>query len=191
MLFCSLDRNEFNTVSVCKTAYEIWRTLQVTHEGTSKVKQTKIAMLVNQFELFKMNENESISDMYCRFQEIVHSLTALGKTYSEADQVRKILSSLTPDWDQKTLTIEEANDANEMNIEELIGNLLSYEVQLQKRKESMPIEKKSIALKAIANDFNSSSEGDEETALMTSHFRKFLRYRRKNYNQGSSKSNDG
>ena len=82
ILFCSLDRNEFNRVSVCKTAYVIWRTLQVTHEGTNKVKLTKIAMLVNQFELFKMNENESISDMYCRFQEIVHSLTALRKTYS-------------------------------------------------------------------------------------------------------------
>ena len=71
MLFCSLDRNEFNRVSVCKTAYEIWRTLQVNHEGTSKVKQTKIGMLVNQFELFKMNESESTSNIYCRFQEIV------------------------------------------------------------------------------------------------------------------------
>ena len=46
MLFCSLDRNEFNRVSVCKSAHEIWRTLQVTHEETSKVKQIKIPMLV-------------------------------------------------------------------------------------------------------------------------------------------------
>ena len=38
ILFCSLDRNEFNRVSVCKSAYEIWKTLQVTHEGTNKVK---------------------------------------------------------------------------------------------------------------------------------------------------------
>ena len=42
ILFCSLDRNEFNRVSVCKSAYEICKTLQVTHEGTSKVKQTEI-----------------------------------------------------------------------------------------------------------------------------------------------------
>jgi len=37
ILFCSLDRNEFNRVSVCKFAYEIWKTLQVSHEGTNKV----------------------------------------------------------------------------------------------------------------------------------------------------------
>ena len=97
ILFCSLDRNEFNRVSVCKSAYEIWKTLQVTHEGTSKVKQTKISMLTNQFQLFKMNANESISDMYSRFQDIVHSLISLGKEFSEEDQVRKILNSLTPE----------------------------------------------------------------------------------------------
>ena len=38
ILFCSLNRNAFNRVSICKSAYEIWNTLQVTHEGTSKVK---------------------------------------------------------------------------------------------------------------------------------------------------------
>ena len=49
ILFCSLNRNEFNRVSICKSAYEIWKTLQVIHEGTSKVKQTKISILTNQF----------------------------------------------------------------------------------------------------------------------------------------------
>ena len=78
-----------------------------------------------------MNENESISNMYCRFQEIVHSLTTHGKTYSEGDQVRKLLNSLTQEWDQKTLAIED--DVNEMKIEKLIRNLMSYEVQLRKR----------------------------------------------------------
>ena len=122
ILFYSLDRNEFNRVSVCKSAYEIWKTLQVTLEGISKVKQTKISILTNQFQLFKMNPNESISDMYSRFQDIVHSLISLGKNFSEEDQVRKILNSLTPEWDQKTLAIEEANDISVMKIEELIEN---------------------------------------------------------------------
>ena len=57
-----------------------------------------------------MNPNESILDMYSRFQDIVHSLIALGKNFSKEDQVRKILNSLTLEWDQKTPAIEEAND---------------------------------------------------------------------------------
>ena len=129
--FVSLDWNEFNRVSVYKSAYEIWKTLQVTHEGTSKVKRTKISILTNQFQLFKMNPNEFISDMYSRFQDIVHSLISLGKNFSKEDQVRKILNSLTPEWDQKTLAIEEVNDISSLKIEELIGNLMSFEVLMQ------------------------------------------------------------
>ena len=49
MLYCALYKNEFNRISMCKTAHEIWRTLKVTHEGTNKVKQSKISMLKNQF----------------------------------------------------------------------------------------------------------------------------------------------
>jgi len=52
-----------------------------------------------------MNASESIPDMYSHFQDIVHSLISLGKVYLEEDQVRKILNSLTPEWDQKTLAI--------------------------------------------------------------------------------------
>ena len=59
------------------------------------------------------------------------------------------------------------------------------------RKENRSTEKKSIALKATTNDFDSSSEDDEETSLMTNHFRRFLKYRRKGYNQANSKLNDG
>src|SRR5574338_505254 len=178
ILFCSLERNEFNRVSVCKSAYEIWKTLQVTHEGTSKVKKTKISILTNQFQLFKMNTNESISDMYCRFQDIVHSLIALGKSFSKEEQVRKILNSLTPEWDQKTLAIEEANDISLMKIEELIGNLMSYEVQLQGRRENKATEKKSLAFNATTED--SEPDSDEKISFMTRNFRKFLKYRKMN-----------
>ena len=122
MLFCSLDKNEFNRVSMCKTAYEIWRTLKVTHEGTNKVKQSKISMLKNQFQNFRMKQDETINDMYSRFQDIYHSLLALGVTYSDFDIVSKILNSLTDDWERKVLAIEEDNDISTIKLEELIGN---------------------------------------------------------------------
>ena len=54
MLFCASDRNEFNGVSICTTAHQIWDTLRTIHEGTNKVKQTKISMLKNQFQNFRM-----------------------------------------------------------------------------------------------------------------------------------------
>ena len=67
-LFCALTKEEFNRVSTAISAHQIWHTLQVTHEGTNKVKESKISVLVYRFELFKMEENETISEMVTTFQ---------------------------------------------------------------------------------------------------------------------------
>ena len=52
VLFCALDKNEFNRVSIYDTAFDIWHTLEVTHKGTSRVKESKINFLIHSFELF-------------------------------------------------------------------------------------------------------------------------------------------
>ena len=44
--------------------------LEVTHEGTGRVKDSKISMLVLDYELFKMKPHESIKDMFTRFTDI-------------------------------------------------------------------------------------------------------------------------
>ena len=51
-LFCALDKNEFNRISFCETAHDIWHTLEITHEGTSRVKDSKVNILMHDFELF-------------------------------------------------------------------------------------------------------------------------------------------
>lgn len=39
ILFCGLNVEEFNRVSMCANAKEIWDTLETTHEGTNQVKK--------------------------------------------------------------------------------------------------------------------------------------------------------
>jgi len=84
-------------VSTTTSTNQIWHTLQVTHEGTNKVKKSKISILVHRFELFKMKENETISEMVTRFTDITNSLASLGKEYTQVEKVRKILRALTSD----------------------------------------------------------------------------------------------
>ena len=52
-LFCALNKEEFNRVSTTRSVNQIWQILQVTHEGTNKVKESKISVLIHRFELFK------------------------------------------------------------------------------------------------------------------------------------------
>jgi len=47
MLFCGLGSNEFNCVSTCDTAEEVWDILETTYEGTSQVQKSKISLYVN------------------------------------------------------------------------------------------------------------------------------------------------
>ncbi|XP_020270851.1 uncharacterized protein LOC109846040 [Asparagus officinalis] len=96
-LFCALDKNEFNRVSTFTSAHQIWHTLEVTHEGTNKVKESKIYVLVHMFELFEMKEHEMISEMIRKFTDITNSLIALGKEYTQLEMVRKVLRALTPE----------------------------------------------------------------------------------------------
>ena len=104
-LICALSLEEFNRVSTCKIAKEISDKQKVTHKGTNQVKETKINLLVHDYELFTIKEDESIKDMYTRFNDIVTTSEALGRTYTNGERVRKILRSLPRSWESKVTTI--------------------------------------------------------------------------------------
>ena len=53
-LMCGLTLEEIRRVSNCQSAQEIWKTLELRYKGTSHVKETKITLLKNEFELFSM-----------------------------------------------------------------------------------------------------------------------------------------
>ncbi|MQM20558.1 hypothetical protein Taro_053579 [Colocasia esculenta] len=61
ILCCALRKKEFNQISACKSAMEIWEKLRITYEGTDKVKETRIDILVTQYERFQMQPGESIT----------------------------------------------------------------------------------------------------------------------------------
>ena len=66
-------------------------TLQVTHEGTTNVKRSRINTLTHEYELFRMNPNETTHDMQKRFTHIVNHLASLGKIFSNEDIINKVL----------------------------------------------------------------------------------------------------
>ena len=95
ILYCALDSNKYNRISTCELTKKILDKLEVTHEGISQVKEYKINTLVHNYELFKMKTDESITDMFTRFTDIIKGLKSLGKVYPNNEQVRKILRSLS------------------------------------------------------------------------------------------------
>ena len=184
MLYCALDANEFNRISACESAKEMWDKLEVTYEGTNQVKESKISRLVHEYELFCMKPEESISEMFTRFTIIINSLKALGKCYTNVENVRKILRSLPKHWDAKVTAIEEAKDLTKVSLDELLGSLMTHEIMLKGREEEAK-PKRSLALKSSHQESEEEEEesgDDKEMALLTKRFKRFMR-KEKSFNK--------
>ena len=184
---CAIDPNEFSRISMCISAKEMWDKLALIYEGTSEVRETKANMLVQDYELFKMKSDETISEMFARLSQLTNGLKALGKEYTNAELVRKVLRSLPPAWHTKATVIEDSKNLSIMTLDELIGSLMTYEINMRRNTEEIR-KKKAIALKAASSSKDSSEdeaeesneeEDDEDVAMFTRQIKKFLRRKRR------------
>ena len=89
-LIFGLDRNIYNCVDQTFNAHDMRKMLEIEYQGISSMKETKINILVKQYEMFKMHSNKTISQMFARFNSITNELYALGKSYTSTDLVNKI-----------------------------------------------------------------------------------------------------
>ena len=87
-------------------------------------------MLVHSYELFKMDANETITEMFTRFTGIINKQNALGRTYANSDLVRKLLRSLVRTWEAMVTVIQEAKDLSKLSLEKLIGSLMTHELTM-------------------------------------------------------------
>ncbi|GJR62801.1 hypothetical protein Tco_1504963, partial [Tanacetum coccineum] len=184
VLYNALPKKEYERIFMCKTAKDIWKSLLITHQGNSQVKDNKIDLLVQQYEQFTILEEESIDSGFARFNTIITSLKALDEGFSSKNYVRKFLRALHPKWRAKVTAIEESKDLSSLALDELIGNLKVHEVVMEKDSKIYRGKKervKSIALKAKKESsddetsFDILKQCDEEYAMAVRNFKKFFR----------------
>ena len=97
----------------------------------------------------------------------------MGEIYDQPKIVRKILRSLTEDFRSKVTAIIVSKNVDSIPVDELVGSLQSYDLDLPKTSKS-----KSMALKSV-DDVDVSGFDDElfitEIAYLTKNFRNFHR----------------
>ncbi|GAV67562.1 UBN2 domain-containing protein [Cephalotus follicularis] len=74
VIMCAINSNDFNKVSSCISTKEMCDRLEVTNEITNQVEEAKVSMLVCEYEIFIMHENEDIKIMFTRFTNITNAL---------------------------------------------------------------------------------------------------------------------
>ncbi|MQM09746.1 hypothetical protein Taro_042624 [Colocasia esculenta] len=169
---------------------EMWEKLRITYKGTDKVKETRIDILVTEYERFQMQSGETITQMFSRFTDITNGLAGLGKIYEMGDMVRKILRSLPSSWTPKVTAIEEAHDLKRMSLEKLIGSLMAHEINMERLGESSSRNKHTNALKAAegnsekkSEDEASSEDSEDEEAMLSRRLQRILA-KKKRYQSG-------
>lgn len=185
LLIFGLGPEEYQRVSTCDSAKEIWDSLSIAHEGTTQVKQSRIELLMRQYELFSMDNNESIQSMFTRFTLISNELNSLGRKLSNEDLVRKILRILPQSWENKVIAIQEAKDLTKLSLDELLGNLQTHELMKNSQGRENERKDKGIALNA---QNNSEETDDEDLAMAVRRFKKFYRKARSKGETGSKRS---
>jgi len=128
-----------------------------------------------------MSKEESVKEMYGRLSTLVYKSKMLGKPYSELEIVQKILRILPRNFNAKVTAIQESKDLKTLKVKELIGNLITHEMEVKFKDErgSGDPKKKSIALKGTVD---SDAEEDGATAELALLMKRFRRWTQKHGN---------
>ena len=82
-----------------------------------------------------MAKEENVKEMFGRLSNIVYKSKALGKSYKKLEIVQNFLRVLPWSLEAKVTTIQESKDLKQIKIEELIGNLTTYELEMKFKEE--------------------------------------------------------
>ncbi|KAK1394762.1 hypothetical protein POM88_013818 [Heracleum sosnowskyi] len=154
ILHSSLDSVMSNRVIACKSAKEIWDTLETQCQGSASVKKNRRALLIQEYEQFDERPDESLTDLYDRFLTLLNNLSLVDKEYETEDSNTKFLRALPEEWDTQTSIIRHQYDLNTASLDEVYGMLRTHDLEVQQRKN-----KKSSKAKTIALNVEAKSKG--------------------------------
>nr|GEU85195.1 retrovirus-related Pol polyprotein from transposon TNT 1-94 [Tanacetum cinerariifolium] len=134
---------------MCDTAKDIWNSLIITHQGNKQVKDNKIDLLVQKYEVLIISDDRTIDCAFARFNTIVTSLKALDESFASRNHVRKFLKALPTKWRPKVT---------------------------KENYKSLGLKARKVLSEEEAT---SSDRNDEEYAMAVTDFKKFVRRRGK------------
>ncbi|KAL8132289.1 hypothetical protein AgCh_007965 [Apium graveolens] len=157
---------ELRKISACTTAKQIWDTIKVSHEGTSKVREVKLSMLMSDYESFRLERDESVRDAQGRFLTLMNSISLLEMIIPQSEINRKILRAMPKKFAPKVTILQDLTLLSTMDNLTLFSELEEFENQLRRYdEEDEAPRKKTLALNADVDEFPDDS--DEEIALLT------------------------
>ena len=117
-LFQSIDRTILETMLQKKTSKEIGDSMRRKYQGSTRVKHAQFQAVRRDFENFQMQKGGTVNDYIGKGMSLASKMRIHGDSITDVVVVEKILRSLTPKFAYIICSIEEANNVEEMQIDE-------------------------------------------------------------------------
>ena len=157
VIFGGVDENQFKYITMCESAKEAWNVLHTIHEGTNLVRTTKLHMLTTKFKNIKMEKADTIAIFNAKMMDIANQAFQLGKKQYDEKLVWETHRSLPKRFEPKLVAIEKALDTSTIGLDDLMGSLQAYKMNIRPEKKG-----EEMALKVEARRQKGLQQVDED-----------------------------
>jgi hypothetical protein len=184
-LYCAFDSKEFDEISSCNSAKEIWERLEATYEEASQ--ESKMSMLVHDHKLPQIekdectsispqtsNDEEDSTEAFCLMayeDEVTSKLNSLEDESYSYDELQNAFEELVEEFEKNVLKnkvfkkkvtslsneLDDFKSKNEI-LEKQIISLNDKNLSLEKEIIKLKIESQSFIEKMKAKDVETSSQ---------------------------------
>jgi hypothetical protein len=124
MLMSSISDDMLPQVISCKTAQELWTTLDQIFTSESQARTLNLRLQLTTAK----KGNLSISDFFCKIKQIIANLAAAGHPVSDSEFTASLLGGLGPEYDPFVTSVTTRVEPLSMN--NLFGHLLAHEARI-------------------------------------------------------------
>ncbi|GJW49240.1 hypothetical protein Tco_0090591 [Tanacetum coccineum] len=135
-------------------------------KGSEKIRATKKTqrnLLKQQYENFTAPSSEMLDQTFDRIQKLVSQLELLDEKLLQEDVNKKLLRSLSPEWNTRAVVWRNKADLDTMSMDDLYNNLKVYEPEV-KGMSSSSLSTQNIDFVSSSNNNTSSTNEAVNTA---------------------------
>jgi hypothetical protein len=199
ILHSSVSAEEFDKIEDALTTKDAWDTLQVNHQGSRKVRESRIKILEDEISLFSMKKDKIVKEMYNRMKKIANQIKSLGgDKWGDREIVDKLMTVYMARDVTLPSLIRAERDFKHFTAENVLGRIEAHHDQLKRVKINQDLadlqeqaaknnglalqaklKGKERATRSSKDDDSSDNEDneldDEKIAFVIKNFRRVLR----------------
>nr|GFC02405.1 hypothetical protein [Tanacetum cinerariifolium] len=151
---------KFNSI---KDAKKLLEAIEKRFGGNATTKKTQRNFLKQQYENFTAPNSDMLNQTFDKLQKPVSQLELLEEKLSQEDVNKKLLRSLSPEWNTHAVVWRNKANLDIMSMYDLYNNLKVYEPEV-KGMSSSSSSAQNMAFVSFLNNITSSTNGTVNTS---------------------------